>query len=137
MPVVVDFATVGSLFVKRGDRKAGFYSVEIGLTAIPRLSENDRLSAIGMIQAGMLHRAIATQFCVHINTIQALWRRFQQFGIVRDRRRAGRPRMTSRQQDNHIRLVHLRNPFQTASDVTAAGQSHPTGAPQESLPNGK
>ncbi len=82
---------------------------------MPRLNENDRLRAIGMIQAGMLHRAVATQFGVHINTIQALWRRFQQFGNVRDRPRAGRPRVTSRQQDNHIRLVHLRNRFQTAS----------------------
>ena len=85
----------------------------------------------------MLHSAVAKQFCVHINTIQALWRRLQQFGTVRARRRAGRPRVTSRQQDNPIRLVHLGNRFQTASDVTTAGQSYPTGAPRESLPNGK
>ena len=50
---------------------------------------------------------------------------------------ASKRQVTSRQQDNHIRLVHLRNRFQTASDVTTAGQSYPTGAPQESLPNGK
>ncbi len=58
--------------------------VESSRRAMPRLNENDRLRAIGMIQAGMLHRAVATQFGVHINTIQALWRRFQQFGNVRD-----------------------------------------------------
>ena len=82
---------------------------------MPRLNENDSLHAIGMIQDGMLHHAVTTQFCIHKNTIQALWRRFQQFGTVRDRRRAGCPRLMSRQQDNHIRLVHLRNCFQTAS----------------------
>ena len=93
-----------------------FFSVESGRRAIPRQNENDRLHAIGMIQADMLHCAVAKQFGVHINTIQALWRRFLPFGIVRDRRRAGRQRVTSRQQDNHI---------------------YPTGAPRESPPNGK
>ena len=34
---------------------------------------------------------------------------------TRDRIRSGRPRVTSRRQDNHIRLVHLRNRFQTSS----------------------
>ena len=82
---------------------------------MPRLIENDRLSTIGMIQAGLLHRTGATQFSVHINTIQALWRRFQQFGTVRDRKHAGCPCVMSQQQDNHIRLEHLRNCFQTAS----------------------
>ena len=52
---------------------------------------------------------------VHRNTIWDLWRRYQQFGHVGIRPRAGRPRVTSRQQDNHIRLVHLRNRFQTAN----------------------
>ena len=46
-----------------------------------RLNENECLHTIGMIQAGVLHHVVATQFGVHINTIQALWRRFQQFGI--------------------------------------------------------
>jgi hypothetical protein len=39
-------------------------------------------------------------------------------GNTRDHRRPGRPRVTSRRQDNHIRLVHLRNRFQT-SNLTA------------------
>ncbi|XP_065943696.1 uncharacterized protein [Magallana gigas] len=41
--------------------------------------------------------------------------RFQQSGNTQDRSRSGRPRVTSRQQDTHIRLEHLRNRFQTAS----------------------
>ncbi len=82
---------------------------------MPRLNENDRLRIIGMLQAGMGQAVVATRFHVHRNTISDLWRRHQQFAHVGDRPRAGRPRVTSRQQDNHIRLVHLRNRFQTAS----------------------
>jgi hypothetical protein len=52
----------------------------------------------------------------HQNTIHAPWRRFQRLNSVRDRQR--RPHVTSRRQANHIRLVHLRNRFQTSS-VTA------------------
>ena len=78
----------GHCLASEGTEKQGFFPVESGLRAMPRLNENDRLSAIGIIQAGMLHRAVAKQFGVHINTIQALWRRFLQFGTVRDRRRA-------------------------------------------------
>ena len=67
VPVVVDFG-------KQGNRKAGFFPVESGHRAMTRINENDCLYTIGMFQAGMLH----TQFGVHINTIQALWRTFQQ-----------------------------------------------------------
>ena len=38
--------------------------------------------------------------------------------LTTPRGRSGRPRVTSRQQDNHIRLVHLRDRFQT-SNLTA------------------
>ena len=51
----------------------------------------------------------------HRNTILSLWRRFRQSGNTRDRRHSSRPRVTSHRQDNHIRLVHLRNRFQTSS----------------------
>jgi hypothetical protein len=42
-----------------------------------------------------------------------VWNRFRR--CTSDRIRSGRPRVTSRRQDNHIRLVHLRNRFQTSS----------------------
>ena len=42
--------------------------VESGRRAMPRQNEIDRHRAIGMIQAGMRHRAVAAQFGVHINT---------------------------------------------------------------------
>lgn len=88
---------------------------DINSSVMPRLDENQRLRAIGMLQAGLEQNVVARHFGCHRNTILSLWRRFRQSGNTRDRRRSGGPRVTSRRQDNHIRLVHLRNPFQTSS----------------------
>ena len=85
---------------------------------MPRLDENQRLRAIGMLQAGLAQNVVARHFDCHRNTILSLWRRLRQSGNTRNHRRSGRPRVTSRRQDNHIRLVHLRNRFQT-SNLTA------------------
>ena len=82
---------------------------------VPRLIENQCLRAIGMIQPGLAQNIVARHFWVHRNTIQS---KLRQSGNTRDRQRSGRPRMTSGQQDNHIRLVHLRDWFQT-SNLTA------------------
>ena len=80
-------------------QKSSVFSVESSRRALPRQIENDCLNAIGMIQAGMLYRAVAMQCGVHINTIQTLWRRFQQFGIVRDRQHAGHPTKTTQKRN--------------------------------------
>ena len=64
-----------------GERKSRVFQVESVHRALPRLNENDHLCAVGMIQAGILHCAVATQYGVYINTVQALWRRFQQFSV--------------------------------------------------------
>ena len=61
------------------------------------------------------HNVVARNFGCRCNTILYLWRRFRQSGNTRDRRRSGRPRVTSHRQDKHIRLVHLQNRFQTSS----------------------
>lgn len=82
---------------------------------MPQLNENQCNCAVVMLQAGMAQNTVARHFGVHRNTIQSLWRHFQRSGNTQDRPRSGRPCVTSRQQDNHIRLVHLRNHFQTAS----------------------
>lgn len=80
-----------------------------------RLSEDERLRAVGMLQTGMLQVEVARRFGVHRNTISSLWRRYQQHGNTRDLPRSGRPRVTSVRQDNHIRLMHLRNRLQPAT----------------------
>ena len=61
---------------------------------MPRLDENQRLRAIGMIQARQVQNVVARHFGCHRNTILSLWRRFRQSGNTRDRRRSGRPRGT-------------------------------------------
>ena len=75
---------------------------DINSSVMPRLDENQRLRAIGMVQAGLAQNVVARHFGCHRNTILSLWRRFRQSGNTR----------------NHIRLVHLRNRFQT-SNLTA------------------
>ena len=82
---------------------------------MPRLNESDRWRAVGMIEAGVRHTDVARQFDVHRNTVDALWRRYQQFGTTRDRPRSGRPRVTSNRQDTYIRVVHLRDRLRTAT----------------------
>jgi transposase len=82
---------------------------------MPRLTEDQRLRAIRMLQAGLAQHIVAIHCGVHRNTIQSLLGRVRQSGNTRDPQRSGRPPVTSHQQDNHIRLVHMRYRFQTAS----------------------
>ena len=97
---------------------------------MPRFTENQRRHAIGMLQAGLAENIVARHFGVHRNTIQSLLRRFRQSGNNRDRQRSGRPCVTSHQQDNHIRLVHLRYRCQTPS---LTGRSIPELRPISSI----
>ena len=80
-----------------------------------RLTENQRLRAIGMLPAGFAQNIVARHFGVHRNMLQTLLRRFWQSGNTRDLQHSGRPRVTLRQQDYHIRLVDLRDRFRTSS----------------------
>ena len=82
---------------------------------MPRFTENKRRHAIGMLQAGLAQNIVARHFGVHRNMIQSLLRRFRQSGNTRDRQRSCRPRVTSHQQDNRIRLMHLRYRLQTST----------------------
>ena len=81
---------------------------------MPRLNETDRWHSIYMIEAGVRHTAVARQFCVHQNTVDASWRRYQQFG-TRDRPRSGRLCAMSNHQDTYIQVVHLRDRLRTAT----------------------
>jgi transposase len=96
-------------------RKKHFCWNDIAVSVMPRLTENQRLHAIGMLQAGLAQHIVARHFDVHRYTIQSQLRRFRLSGNTRNRQRSGHPRVTSRQQDNHTRLVHLRDRFETSS----------------------
>ena len=86
---------------------------------MPRLRQNQRERAIGMLTGGMSQRRVARNLGVHVSTISRLWSRYDETGSTVDRPRAPRPRVTTPQQDRHIRLQHLRNRFLPAT-VTAA-----------------
>ena len=81
---------------------------------MPWLSENQRNRAFRMVQARMAQNTVARHFGVHQNTIQSLWRRFQQSGNTRNWPRSMHHHVTSLRQDNHCRLLHLRNRFKSA-----------------------
>ena len=79
--------------------------------AMPRLSENQRNQAIGMLQAGARIMDVAQHFGCSRQTIHNLSTRFGNTGSVHDRPRPGAPRLTSRRDDRVIGLNHLRNMF--------------------------
>lgn len=82
---------------------------------MPRLSENQRNQAIGMLQAGARVMDVAQHFGCSRQTIHNLSTRFGNTGSVHDRPRSGAPRVTSLRDDHVIRLNHLRNRFLPAT----------------------
>ena len=76
-----------------------------------RLSNAERHQAISMIEGGMSYHAVARRVnCAHSTIIMRLVERQNLTGSVE---RPGRQRVTSRQQDRHIILTHLRDRFRT------------------------
>ena len=75
----------------------------IALLIMPRLPEHERSVAIGMLQAGTRVSDVARHFNCHPSTIQRLRDRYQATGTVKDRRRSGQPRLTTRRQDGTLR----------------------------------
>ena len=85
---------------------------------MPRVLQNMRERAIGMLQAGMHTVEIARQLVTSARTIRRLRERFITNGETKDRPRSGRPHVTTRAQDSYIVTSYLRGRFLTAS-VTA------------------
>ena len=85
---------------------------------MPRLCQNDRERAVGMVQDGMTHQAAADHFNFSRLTISRLMIRLRQTVRTNDRPRNGRSRMTSQRQDNHLRLIQLWNRMITDEDTT-------------------
>ena len=79
-----------------------------------RLSNLDRGSTIGKIDAGMRVRAIVA---AHESCISHLRSWYTVTGSTADRSRSGRPRVTRRWQDRYIELQHLRDRLQTATQT--------------------
>jgi transposase len=73
---------------------------------MPRLRQNDRERAVGLVQAGMNHQAIADHFNMSRITISRLMIRLRQTGKPNDGPRIDRPREMSQSQDRHLSLIH-------------------------------
>ena len=69
---------------------------------MPRLSENARWQAMGMLDAGMTINQTAREMGVHKKTIRRWKNRRQLGGNLKDLPRSGRPRVTSANQDASI-----------------------------------
>ena len=84
---------------------------------MPRLSRDQRNQALGLAQGGVSYSEIARRMQCSRTAIRRLIQREEETGTVNDRPRPGRQRVTTPAQDRHIRLQHLRNRFQTATQT--------------------
>lgn len=85
---------------------------------MPRLQQENRERALGMLDNGASRRQVAARFGVHVSTIDRLVNRFRATGSTRDRPRPGQRRVTTANQDRYIVLRHLRNRFKTATSTS-------------------
>ena len=66
-----------------------------------RLTDVQRGRAIALLMQGQKQQQVANHFGVNVSTIERLVRRLRETGLLADRPRSGRPRVTSRRrQDN-------------------------------------
>ena len=71
----------------------------------PRIPQNLRKRAIGMLNAGMVINVVAVNIRCSTRAIRHLTQRFQATWRTEDRPRSGRPRVTTRGQDCASRRV--------------------------------
>ena len=78
-----------------------------------------------MAKQGATNAAIARTFgCTRV-TVFRLLQRLGQMGSTRDRPRRGRTRITTPAEKRHIRVIHLRNRFVTATSTASTALGHP------------
>ena len=82
-----------------------------------RLRQNNREQAVGMVQTGMTHQAVADHLDVSKITISRLMIHLLQTGRTNDRPRSGSPLLTLQPQGRYLRLIHIRNSIITVEDT--------------------
>ena len=92
---------------------------------MPRLNNDERNQAIGMLNAGMSATVVSRHFGCTRKTIERLQRRFPATGNVADRPRSSRPRVTNAADNPYIVLQHLRNRHLTAATTGRRYGIHP------------
>ena len=78
------------------------------------LTEAEVAHAIGMLQGGVSQSDVGRHFAVHRSVIHRAWQRFQATGQYSARPRSGRPRATTRREDQYVVLSARRQRFVTA-----------------------
>ena len=93
---------------------------------MPRLSQNQRMQAVGMVEGGLRPIEVARRFGVTAAVIYRLLNWYRITGSTADRPRSGRPRVTTLALDRHIRMSHLRDRFLPATRTAAItpGRTH-------------
>ena len=86
---------------------------------MPRLNNEDRARALGMLESGRTQDYVARHFNVSRRTVTRLVQRVNATGSLADRPRSGAPRVTSVRQDVYIRQRHLRDRFVTAQSTSS------------------
>ena len=100
-----------------------FSSLEVFRMPYHRMTNRDRYEAIGMLR-NMSVNDVAAHFNVHRSTIFRVKQKLNQTGDVVDLPRSSRPKKTTDAEDRHIRTVHLRNRFRSASETARNWQGH-------------
>ena len=86
---------------------------------MPRITQNLRECAFGMLNAGMTMNAVVMNIGCSTRAIRQLRQRFQATGRTKDQPRSGHPRVMMRGQDHYIWNTLPRNRFQTATATDA------------------
>ena len=89
------------------------------LFSMPRIPNNLRERAIGMLDAGMTTEHVARHVGCSSRAIGNLRIRFRTTGCTNNLPRRGRLRVTTRGQNRYNMNTHLRNRFQTATATAA------------------
>jgi hypothetical protein len=95
---MIEFAMIELGIICAVNKSKQFVILKIWIstrTSMPRLRQNDRERAVGMVQAGMTHQAVSDHFNVSRIAIARLMIRFRQTGRTNDRPRSDRQRVPS------------------------------------------
>ena len=84
---------------------------------MPRLSNEERARALGMLESGRSQDFVARRFNAARSTVIRLINCVNVTGSLSERPRSGAPRVTSVRQDNFIRQRHLRDRYLTAQST--------------------
>ena len=88
-----------------------------------RLSEEEMNKGIGMLEAGLSHREVASVLGVSQSVVSRMWTRFELTGNVMHQHAGGRERSTTRAQDQFVALQARRHRFNTATTLRSELQN--------------